>query len=174
MQTGNKAIIEKIITVRSLVGFLGEKNQFGWWDTSFLDKTGQRFLEVTFPRTALSAALRSTAEAACAVHDRAVGRVGNYHLFRLPPAMEDHVDYAYSKIDSTESGKLFTSRESALDMLRSIANANMAAPAGPVQIGVARRILTDTAIRELAAHYYSAFEQGIRCFPYFAPDKDGR
>jgi len=36
---------------------------------------------------------------------------------------------------------------------------------------VANRILTNTGIRELAAHYHSAFQDGIRCYPYFAPEK---
>jgi uncharacterized protein len=42
------------------------------------------------------------------------------------------------------------------------------------QVGVERRILTSTSIHELAAHYHSALHDGIRCFPYFAPEKHVR
>jgi hypothetical protein len=68
-------IIDRIITLRLAVGYLGQRKQAGWWDCDFLDATGIRFLETTFPRTAWAAALRSTTEAACIVHDQALGRV---------------------------------------------------------------------------------------------------
>ncbi len=58
--------------------------------------------------------------------------------------------------------------------LKKLADAVIKAPAGPVQVGVERRIVTSTAIHELAAHYHSAFQEGIRCFPYFAPEKNAR
>ena len=34
--------------------------------------------------------------------------------------------------------------------------------------------MTPTAIHEMAGHYHSAFQDGIRCFPYFAPEKNAR
>ena len=82
-------IIEQFTQLRLVVGYLGGRKQSGWWNCDFLDATGLRFLETVFPRTARAAALRSTTEAACLVHDKALGRVGNYHLFRLPPSLED-------------------------------------------------------------------------------------
>jgi hypothetical protein len=60
----------KLIKLRLLVGFLGEKRQATWWDCGFLDATGRRFLETTFPRTSFFAALHSTAEAARLLHDK--------------------------------------------------------------------------------------------------------
>jgi hypothetical protein len=51
-----------------------------------------------------------------------------------------------------------------------MADARITAPAGPVQIGVEKKILTRNSVSELAAHYGSAFTQGIQCFPYFASD----
>ncbi|MCX5814139.1 MAG: BrxE family protein [Proteobacteria bacterium] len=82
-------IIDQTVLLRLTVGYLGQRKQSGRWDCDFLDATGIRFLEATFPRTAWAAALRSTTEAACTVHDQALGRVGNSHLFRLPPALEE-------------------------------------------------------------------------------------
>lgn len=164
-------IIDQIVTLRLVVGYLGQRKQSGWWDCDFLDATGIRFLEATFPRTAWAAALRSTTEAACTVHDQALGRVGNSHLFRLPPALEDQLEHALERMDWTEACRQIESCDAAMNMLKRIADAVIKAPTGPVQVGVVHRILTSTAFHELAAHYHSAFQDGIRCFPYFAPEK---
>lgn len=164
-------LIDQIALLRLVVGYLGQRKQSGWWDCDFLDATGIRFLEATFPRTAWAAALRSTTEAACAVHDQALGRVGNAHLFRLPPTLEDQLEHALERMDWTEAYKQIESRGTAMDVLKRIADALIKAPTGPVQVGVVYRILTSTAVHELAAHYYSAFQDGFRCFPYFAPEK---
>lgn len=43
------------------------------------------------------------------------------------------------------------------------------APEGPVQVGVEKKILTETSLKELAAHYHSAFSKEVRCYPYFTP-----
>ena len=163
------AITDQFTLIRLVVAYLGQTKQSGWWDSSFLDATGLRFLQTTFPRTAHMAALRSTVEVACTIHDKALGRIGTYHLFRLPAGIEDHLEHAYEKTDWIESWGKITSRDVAMDFLQRTADAFIKAPEGPVQIGVAHRILTVTAIREIAAHYHSAFQDGIRCFPYFAP-----
>lgn len=88
-------VLQQLILLRLTVGYLGQGKQAGWWDCNFLDATGIRFLETTFPRTARAAALRSTTEAACSVHDKALGRIGSYHLFRLPPALEDLLEQTF-------------------------------------------------------------------------------
>jgi hypothetical protein len=172
--TKSGQIIDQFALLRLVVGYLGQHKLSGWWDCGFLDATGLRFLETVFPRTSRAAALRSTTEAACIVHDKALGRVGNYHLFRLPPALEDRLENNIDEIDWTESGKQIESRESAMATLKRLADAVVKAPSGPVQVGLARRIMTPTAIHEMAAHYHSAFQDGIRCFPYFAPEKNAR
>jgi hypothetical protein len=120
------------------------------------------------------AALRSTTEAACIIHDRALGRVGNYHLFRLPPELEDRLEQEAETEDWVDLGEHIETRQSAMAVLKRLAGAFLKAPAGPVQVGVERKILTATAVRELAAHYHSACQDGIRCFPYFAPGQDAR
>lgn len=167
-------IIDQLGLLRLVVGYLGQHKLSGWWDCDLLDATGLRFLETVFPRTARAAALRSTTEAACLVHDKALGRVGNYHLFRFPPALEDRLEHVIEKMDWSERGKEIASREAAMDVLKRLADAVVKAPPGPVQVGVERQILTVTGLHELAAHYHSAFQDGIRCFPYFAPEKHAR
>ena len=161
---------DSLVRLRILIGFLGQKNQLAWWDCSFMDPTGIQFLETTFPRSARSAALRSVSEAACRVHDQALGRIGSFHLFRLPIAIEDRLEEAATAIADSLDADLISSREAALAALHPLAEATIKAPVGPVQIGVERKILSRTSISELAAHYSSAFESGIQCFPYFAAE----
>lgn len=167
-------LIDHFAQLRLLVGYLGQRRQFGWWDCEFLGSLGFRVLETIFPRTARTAALQSTTEVACTVHDRSLGRVGNYHLFRLPPALEDRLQQAIEALDWSEAAKQIESPDIAMETLHRLADAIVKAPEGPVQVDVERRILTSTSIHELAAHYHSAFHDGIRCFPYFAPEHHAR
>ena len=61
------------------------------------------------------------------------------------------------------------SRESALEELSRLSKSLLAAPEGPVQIGVPEKILTPMSVFSSAAHYFSAFTKSSQCFPYFAP-----
>ena len=161
------SIPEQLAKVRLVVAYLGEAKQSGWWDCNFLDATGLRFMETTFPRTAPLAALRACTEAACLVHDKAMGRVGTFHLFRLPPALEDHLEHCLEQLDWQDAVQLISSPHRSLETLNTIADCSIKAPEGPIQVGVAKKIMTATSIKELAAHYASAFQDSIRCFPYF-------
>lgn len=162
--TLNMSTIKSIFRARVLVALIGSQKNSGWWDCSFMDDTGIKFLANSFPRSAASAAFHSTIEAAQRVHDSALGKIGCYHLFRLPLSIEEHL----MEEEISDSG--FPSMEDALAELNSMAGAQINAPDGPVQIGVEKRILVETSLSELAAHYHSAFTQGIRCYPYFAAD----
>jgi hypothetical protein len=159
-----------MILLRLSVGFLGQGDQAKWWSCAFLNPTGIRLLQRVFPRTAWTAALRSTTDAAVRVHDKALGRIGSAHLFRLPPGFEDHLERAIDRLDGEEAAALVGSREGAFSHLKSLAGPLIDAPEGPVKIGTFSTLLTQEAMRELARHYHSAFGKGIRCFPYFTPE----
>ena len=168
-------ITSELILLRVAVGFLGQRKQCGWWECDFLDATGLRFLETTFPRTAPKAAIRSTIEAAARVHDQALGRkIGSFHLFRLPAAIEDGMETAVDAINWSETCASIESKDRAMAELKRLAKATIKAPQGPVQVGTKKRILTTLAVQELAAHYHSAFADGLQCFPYFAFNDNGR
>jgi len=70
-------LIADFALLRLLVGYLGEKPQFGLWDTNFLSKTSIQFLEITFPRSYLSAGCVSVSQAARRVHDQLIGKNGS-------------------------------------------------------------------------------------------------
>jgi hypothetical protein len=160
--TKSSSNIARLHRLRWLVGLLGSKKHHGWWDCAFLDETGIRFLSTTFPRSARAAAFNATIEAAQRVHDDAVGKGSSYNLFRLPLAIEDHLQ------EFTVDDTYPLAADAARAELRALADASIKAPEGPVQVGIASRILADVSLQELAAHYTSAFAQGLRCFPYFS------
>lgn len=167
----NDEYLEQILQLRVLVGFLGQKNLKGWWDIGLMESTGIRFLETLFPRTSHLAALNSTVEAACLSHDGAIGRIGLFHLFRLPVVIEDSVSAVAKAFDFEKTFRSCDDTDMAMAQLQSLTSFGVSAAAGPVQIGVESQILRKAAVEELAAHYYSAFENDVRCFPYFGPGK---
>jgi len=54
------------------------------------------------------------------VHDKALGRIGSYHLFRFPPALEDMVEKAYTRVDWPTAFKDIVSTEQACEKFESI------------------------------------------------------
>ncbi|KGO33736.1 hypothetical protein JT06_12320 [Desulfobulbus sp. Tol-SR] len=76
----------------------------------------------------------------------------------------------YEQMDWDEVITFINSPDEAMESLKTMADCLVKAPEGPVQVGVARKIFTSTSVKEVAAHYISAFQDGIRCFPYFAAE----
>jgi hypothetical protein len=163
-----------IVRLRLLVAFLGEKKQHGWWDTSFLDATGRRFLETTFPRTAFEAAVRCASEGARLVHDAQIARVGTFHLFRLTVEAEDAIEAQIGKQLDRAWLASIADAETAARELVAMASSHVTASPGPVQIGTVKNALSAESASEIAAHYYSAFDRDVRCYPYFATTPNGR
>jgi hypothetical protein len=87
----NNELIQKYITLRTLIGYLGEKSQYNWWDTNFLSPFGLQYLAINFPRSSFVAGMTSVSEAARRLHDSRIGKGGVYHLFRLPLAVEENL-----------------------------------------------------------------------------------
>ncbi len=163
-------MIDNFLQLRILVGYLGEKNQFNWWDTSFLNGTGLKFLEINFPRSAFSAGVHSVTEAAKQLHDKRIGRGRVFHLFRLPSMTEEklhlellNVDYARFLVD-------IETKDSALGCLERLAGKLVDVAEGPVQVGALGTLMSDLAIREMSMQYFCAFTSGKQTFPYFTMD----
>lgn len=159
-------LLVEFILLRLLVGFLGEKSQYSWWETDFLSVTGQQFLKIIFPRTALSAGIISVSEAARRLHDSRIGLRGNYHLFRAPE--EEKI---YQKLyELNASGKLLLpqSKEQALQELRNLSGKlTQEISEGPVRIGTTKKFFKIENLKLIAALYCKAFSENKRIFPYF-------
>lgn len=160
--------IEDLISLRAIVGFLGEKSQHGWWDTNFLSETGQKFLRITFPRTAVSAGVNSVTEAARRLHDSHIGKGRVYHLFRMPEFVEHRIHKSLSDFDASELLSSLKAKETAFENLLTMTDSDLETPEGPIQVGTGRDLLQLSSLKKIAKHYANAFENAIRSFPYFS------
>lgn len=159
--------IEDLVTLRLLAGFLGEKPQYGWWDTNFLGDIGLKFLQIIFPRTAFSAGMNSMAEAAKRLHDNRIGRGGVYHLFRLPDFIEQRIYKRLLDLDPATLLPCIESKDRALEKLDTMADGSFGEGEGPVQLGTARDLWQLSSLKMLARNYAYAFTNGKQLFPYF-------
>ena len=164
-----------VLRLRSLILALGESSDPAWWQTRFMNETGLRFLERLYPRTSFRAAVHAAGKAACDNHDRAVGRVGVYHLFRLP----EHLEAEMNKISISADADFVPMFREALgnhdrlmELLTPLCGQREGdgATAGARRIGADRDLTKLSTFKITAASYHSAFSQGKPGFPYFSSD----
>lgn len=164
MSASMEASLLPILKIRLLVGFLGERAQFGWWPTSFFESSGRLFLEPIFAKTRHVAQYHGVTEAGRRHHDEHLN-VGNYHLFRLPEEVEQDLHMLVEEQDEeTPITALCQDTQAALDALIDMAGAAKKEGLGPVAIGN----VTDLAehLNDLAAVYSSAFMSDAQSIPY--------
>lgn len=161
---------EALARLRVLVAYLGEKDQFSWWPTSFLSPTGRRFLAFNFPRTTLSAGVRAASHAAMRLHDERIGRQGAFHLFRLPHALEREVHARLAGRGADAFASLLDDRDAALDGLGGLAEEEVKEAVGPVRVSSVARLLHRPSVRKAAAVYHRAFTDGAPSFPYYTKE----
>jgi len=165
-----------LLTLRALVAALGERTTPPWWRTQFLTEAGMRAVGRIFPRTAVSAAVKSACIAARSEHDRLIGVGKRYHLFRLPTRLEHAIatSLADSALQSALADILREGTDRLLGELKSLSGERTVMRVeGPVSIGDVNRLDNGRGIAEFAAHYYAAFAQTARCYPYFE-EREGR
>lgn len=165
------------LRLRAVVLALGESASPAWWKTEFLNETGLRFLERLYPRTTFHAAVHAAGKAACDAHDRAVGRVGAYHLFRLPESLEtelhrmppDPADDFFPTLRNS-----LVRPEELLNLLAPMCGGEKAdAAPGARKIGAEKDIITTAGLKKTAAVYHTAFAKNKPGFPYFTTETDG-
>ncbi len=160
------ALYNVISELRVIVGFLGEKTQFAWWESNFLGQSSNAFLAPTFPRTTLLAQYHGVCEAALIVHDESVGIGHNFHLFRLPVSLERNIAKSIQEIGNGNAlSTALKTKENALQRLAELADSNDA-QSGPVHVGAFEELKLEQLIRSIAGIYLSAFEQNKKCFPF--------
>lgn len=162
----NKQLIRLIAELKLLVGYLGEKSQHNWWESSFLGASSRAFLMHTFPRTTLLSQYYGVNEAALLVHDEFVGVGKNYHLFRLPVSIERNVYDTIQKLSENEELlNNLKSKEAAQKRLAELA-IKAEAQDGPINIGTFEDANLDHLMSIIAGLYLSAFQQGKKCLPF--------
>ena len=157
--------ITELIRLRAMIGYLGEKEQYNWWPSTFFSPASSAFLAPVFSRTEALARLSGVARAAARVHDEYIGVGAVYHLFRLPERMEQRLVTQVQQEQATDG--LLTTKEDALVWLRQYAANTPVATMGPVRVGDIQHLWAEERWREVAALYLYAFEMDVRIYPYF-------
>ena len=165
---GDSGDLVLIVRLRLIVGYLGEKDQFNWWNSSFISSVGANFLSPVFSKTVLHAQYHGVTEAARRVHDEHIGIGRVFHLFRLPEVVEQSMsgmlqDDPLNNVVRNECSH----PDHAMEVLTSIADRIPALQEGPIQIGDTEDLDSTEWLSVIAGIYFAAFTAGARTCPYF-------
>lgn len=161
-----ESYLSRLLQIRLLVGFLGERAQFGWWPTSFHEVSSRLFLEPVFSRTSRLAQYHGVLEAARRLHDEHLS-VGSYHLFRLPEEVEQDLHNLVQRPEADEFAlQEMRSKDAALGSLKELAGAVSVKSVGPTSIGNISDLASSNTVHAIAAAYLSAFSQDAKAYPY--------
>ena len=159
--------ITRLLKLRVLVGYLGEKSQFGWWQSDFFGPASDAFLEPIFPRTRFLSQVEGSSAAARLQHDDRIGKGDVYHLFRLPEDVEQsfHQQLQDAEFISKFASAL-TSKEDALGSLEEEVGAPESRSAGPLLAGSVTDLKKKSVQAEIGRAYLAAFGSDQLSFPY--------
>lgn len=166
----DKQIINKLAQLRYVVGFLGEKSQFSWWPSNFLNTSTKKMLEFTFPRTANLAQYEAVSAAAARIHDESIGVGKSFHLFRLPEFIEKTLVDELKNDNGDEYESLVTSKEKALGVLTELSSSASLSGEGPINVGQVKSSQWEQSISNIASAYLQAFNENKKAYPYFQGD----
>jgi hypothetical protein len=166
-----RTVIEGYLQLRATITYLGQNDEQGWWNSSFLTPNGLAFMEYNFPRATHLAALNATVAAAKRFHDERIGSRRCNHLFRLSFADEIALQRTLLAGGGIVPGGFPISREDAMKRLQVMAKGIVAAQAGPQRVGDAILAFTAEGLGLLAANYLAGFQQGAACLPYFSNER---
>ena len=160
--------LELIAKLRLYIGFLGEKDQFGWWASSFFTSSSNAFLEPIFGRTQLLAQCNGVTRAAALVHDERIGVGHVYHLFRLPEDLEQGL---HQVLLNPGFGQTFSSdftNTLALEKLGNLAIEGKTLNAGPIRAGNVSDLYLVDIWKQVAGLYANSFQQEKEVYPYYS------
>lgn len=161
--------LQTLLFLRTLVGYLGEREQFGWWQSSFFSTSSGAFLNPIFPKTDNLARSIGVTRAASLVHDERIGIGRVYHLFRLPEEMEQGIHRILQDQDLYQGIEPhLSSKEAALTYLHALARGPIEPGVGPVRIGDTQALQQNSSWSLATATYLDAFQNGIHRYPYFS------
>lgn len=161
-----ESYLSKLLQLRLLVGFLGERAQCGWWPTAFYEPSSRLFLEPVFSKTSRLAQYHGVLEAARRLHDEHLS-VGSYHLFRLPEVVEQDLHaIVQSSVGDELANHALQRKESALDALNRLAESSCNPSVGPTAVGNIGDLDSADIPKAIAAAYLSAFKQNAKTYAY--------
>jgi hypothetical protein len=159
---------ETLAIMRAAIGFLGEREQYAWWQSSFFSAQNRAFLAPVFGRTQLLAQTTGVTRAASLVHDERIGVGRVFHLFRLPEDIEQGIHQALQQPAVAQRVvTMVADKAVALRYLLDVARATSAAGVGPTRIGDTSNLRDARTWRTVAAQYAHAFTAGDAVFPFY-------
>lgn len=160
--------MQRIVSIRYLVGFLGERSQHNWWPTSFYEASSVRFLEPVFSRTTPLAQYHGAVEAARRFHDENLS-VGSFHIFRLPEEIEQDL-HEMVQAHSLEvfDPSLIVDRVSALNALSKVGGIRADEAVGPLLVGKIDELRASDLLDKIGSIYQAALSSDTHAFPYLA------
>ena len=162
----DSSMLTDLLGLRILIGYLGEKHQFGWWDTSFFDAASIAFILPVFTKTPFLAQYHGAVEAARLVHDERLSN-GCFHLFRLPEEIEQDLHALLLATKNYELQELVPiSTEGAVGRLTSFAGSSTVHHSGPVSLGSIEQMNDKAFVEDFASSYLHAFANRSQVFPY--------
>ncbi|MEY2983579.1 MAG: hypothetical protein RLZZ568_196 [Cyanobacteriota bacterium] len=160
-------LLIKIVETRFLVGFLGEKKQEAWWDSTFLSSSSKAFLAPIYPNSYTFAQYSGVCRAASNVHDNYIGIGRHYHLYRLSDSIEQMIEKYIKSADlSTIVYQFLSSREIAMDRLEELGTESIEIVEGPFSIGNYSNQKLESLLNVSRSHYINAIRSGYKTFPY--------
>jgi hypothetical protein len=165
--------LKEIVKLRVCVGFLGELQQFAWWQSSFFSQMSNAYISPIFGKTSFSAQYYGIKEAATRVHDEHIGiGKGVFHLFRLPEMHEIELHRILEDKKIIEDARLIVSgKDSAEKFLEEYAIDSGKAEVGPVRVGDNSDIDRMPVWQTVAHYYLNAFRKRNKTFPFFSEVK---
>jgi hypothetical protein len=157
--------VEALAKLRMTIGYLGEKDQFAWWQSSFFTHGSDSFLSPLFGRTQLLAQCNGVTRAASLIHDERIGIGVVYHLFRLPEDIEQNI---HKKLHEIQTLNILSNKETALSYLRKYSSKLDQPSIGPTLIGDKTLIHNIESWKKLSGFYLYAFENAVEIYPYFS------
>jgi hypothetical protein len=160
-------LLTLISNLRIYIGFLGEKDQHGWWQSSFFSPASDAFLSPLFSRTQLLTQCNGMSRAAALIHDEHIGVGHVYHLFRLPENLEQGL---HEKLQDPIFSKTLPkplNESIAISFLKQEEKDLKTEDIGPVRMGPISDLYTLNVWGNVAASCLHAFENQQRIYPNF-------
>lgn len=163
----------ELATIRTTIGYLGEKDQYNWWPSKFFVKESESYLAPVFGKTAMLSRFHGVSEAATIVHDKHIGVGKNvFHLFRLPELRERELHELFAETEVISSiTEMTTSPKAAEDYLEQFADNSKSKKTGPFHVGAINDIEKSSTLKVIAQNYLDSFKSGSKSFPFFSEDK---
>lgn len=163
----NSYKIKDICNLRLIIGYLGEKDQKSWWNSTFFSKSSKAFLSPTYPKSFLLAQYNGVCKAACLVHDEHIGIGAHYHLYRLPDSIEKSLPNLLKDADFSNSiNQILSTKENAIQFLENLYQFKVKKSEGPTSVGDYSDEKLGDLLNTIGSHYLHAMKTDYKSFPY--------